>query len=210
MSKSALWKIVVAVVVIAAVIVVVQVKRSQMAAAMESPAPVIAAPEDPMVPPPANPGSELAVAPPATEVAAAKPTTSPASAAASPRPQPAGGEVQGPPAPPKPAVQPPTAATKPAAVAKPLPRMVELGSTTCIPCKMMEEVMAELRRDYAGKLEIEFINVNENPAAAEKWGIRVIPTQVLLDNKGQEFFRHEGFWPSGPIVDKFKEHGLLP
>ena len=91
-----------------------------------------------------------------------------------------------------------------------LPRLIELGSVTCIPCKMMAPILEELKKEYAGRLEVEFINVNENPAAADKYGIRAIPTQIFLDRDGQEFFRHEGFWSSGMIVDTFKEKGLVP
>ena len=45
---------------------------------------------------------------------------------------------------------------------KGLPRLVDLGSTTCIPCKMMAPVLEELK-EYAGGCEVEFIDVKENP-----------------------------------------------
>ena len=88
------------------------------------------------------------------------------------------------------------------------PKMLELGSTTCIPCKMMEGVLAQLRRDYAEKLDIEFIDVTRERSAAARWGIRVIPTQIFLDPQGKELFRHEGFFPKDDIVRKWKELGF--
>ena len=76
-----------------------------------------------------------------------------------------------------------------------MPRLIELGSVSCIPCKMMAPILEELREEYAGKLQVEFLDVKANPAAGEPYGIRFIPTQIFLDAEGQEFFRHEGFFP---------------
>ena len=39
----------------------------------------------------------------------------------------------------------------------PLPRLMEVGSTTCVPCKAMEPVLAELRKEYAGRMEVVFV-----------------------------------------------------
>ncbi len=87
------------------------------------------------------------------------------------------------------------------------PVLLELGSTTCIPCKMMARVLDQLNRDYSDRLSIEFIDVTVNRAAAERWRIRVIPTQVFLSPDGKELFRHEGFYPKEDIVRKWKELG---
>ena len=90
-----------------------------------------------------------------------------------------------------------------------LPQLVDLGSKTCIPCKMMEPILEELRREYEGKLDILFIDVRENPAGTQAYGIRVIPTQIFYDANGQEFFRHEGFFSKEDILQTFKNAGLL-
>ena len=90
-----------------------------------------------------------------------------------------------------------------------LPQLVDLGSKTCIPCKMMEPILEELKREYEGKLDILFIDVGKNPAGSEAYGIRVIPTQIFYDANGQEFFRHEGFFSKEAIVQTFKNAGLL-
>ncbi|MGC9316705.1 MAG: hypothetical protein ACP5KN_01565 [Armatimonadota bacterium] len=42
---------------------------------------------------------------------------------------------------------------------KQLPRFVEVGAESCIPCKMMQPVLDELRADYAGELRVEFADV---------------------------------------------------
>ncbi len=51
---------------------------------------------------------------------------------------------------------------------KRLPRLLEIGAETCIPCRMMQPILAELRREYAGKLQVDFIDVSKNPEEARK------------------------------------------
>jgi len=75
--------------------------------------------------------------------------------------------------------------------------LIELGSEKCIPCKMMQPVMEKIRRRYPGQVEVVFHDVLTDAGKKEgyKFAIRVIPTQVFLDNTGKEYFRHEGFFP---------------
>jgi len=89
-----------------------------------------------------------------------------------------------------------------------LPRLVDLGRETCIPCKMMIPVLAQLREEYAGRLSVEFVNTEENPAEANKYNIKLIPTQVFIDASGKELFRHEGFFSKEDILAKWKEFGV--
>ena len=90
-----------------------------------------------------------------------------------------------------------------------LPRMLELGSTTCVPCQMMEEVLDELRRDYPDRLRVKFIDVGELPEAGHTYNIRVIPTQIFLSPDDRELFRHEGYFATADIVRKWQELGYL-
>jgi len=89
-----------------------------------------------------------------------------------------------------------------------LPRLVELGAKSCIPCKMMAPILEELRSEYKGKLRVEFIDVWENPAAGDQYKIRVIPTQIFFDPSGKELFRHVGFMSKEDILSKWKELGF--
>lgn len=90
-----------------------------------------------------------------------------------------------------------------------LPKLVDLGAGKCIPCKMMEPILDELKREYAGKLDIVVIDVWENQFEDRRYGIRVIPTQIFYDANGKEFFRHEGFFSKEEILETFKDAGLL-
>jgi len=88
-----------------------------------------------------------------------------------------------------------------------LPRFLDLGTTTCRPCQMMIPVMEQLEKEYAGKLDVEFINVSKNASAAQQYRVRVIPLQIFFDPSGKELFRHEGYWPKEEIIRKWKELG---
>jgi thioredoxin 1 len=89
-----------------------------------------------------------------------------------------------------------------------LPRLVDLGADKCIPCKMMAPVLADLKTNYAGRLEVEFIDVWKKPDAGKPYKIKLIPTQIFFDASGRELFRHEGFLGKEDILAKWKEFGL--
>ncbi len=89
-----------------------------------------------------------------------------------------------------------------------LPRLVDLGADTCIPCKMMAPILEELKAEYAGRLQVEFYDVCKNPGIGEKFGIRIIPTQIFYDASGRELYRHEGFMSRADILAKWKELGI--
>lgn len=95
----------------------------------------------------------------------------------------------------------------PAAVAK-LPKLIDLGAGKCIPCKMMAPILEGLKKEYAGKMTVEFIDVWKNPDAGKQYGIEVIPTQVFYNAEGKELFRHVGFFSKEDILGKWKELGV--
>jgi thioredoxin 1 len=89
-----------------------------------------------------------------------------------------------------------------------LPRLVDLGAGKCIPCKMMAPILEELKKEYTGRLQVDFIDVWENPDAGKQYGINIIPTQIFYDASGKELFRHEGFFAKEDILSKWKEFGV--
>jgi len=89
-----------------------------------------------------------------------------------------------------------------------LPRLVDLGSEGCVPCKKMAPILEELRTEFADRFVVEFIDVWQTPDAGDKYGIRVIPTQIFLDASGKEQFRHEGFYSREDILAKWRELGV--
>ncbi|MCX6558370.1 MAG: thioredoxin family protein [Candidatus Aminicenantes bacterium] len=87
---------------------------------------------------------------------------------------------------------------------------VELGSVRCIPCKLMQPVMKDIEKDYAGQVKVVFYDVwtPEGEPFGQAYKIRVIPTQVFLDKEGKEYFRHEGFFPKEELVKILKQKGV--
>jgi thioredoxin 1 len=103
------------------------------------------------------------------------------------------------------------AAALPPAIAdapRKLPKLLDLGAGKCIPCKKMAPILEELKKEFAGKMEVEFVDVWQNPDAGNKYGIRLIPTQIFYDATGKELFRHEGFFGREDILGKWKELGV--
>lgn len=97
---------------------------------------------------------------------------------------------------------------EPASQGKAIPRLLDLGATQCIPCKMMAPILEDLKKTYIGRLDVQFIDVWENPDAGKKYGINMIPTQIFYDATGKELFRHEGFFGKEDILAKWKEFGV--
>lgn len=100
-------------------------------------------------------------------------------------------------------------AKKPAKqAAKRLPKLLDLGSTKCIPCRMMIPVLDDLAKEYKGRLDVGFIDVWKDRNAVDAYKIKSIPTQIFFNAKGKEIFRHVGFFPKKDILKAFAEHGV--
>lgn len=113
--------------------------------------------------------------------------------------------------PPAPATQPTTApASQPAtqAAAGKLPRVVDLGADKCKACKDLAPILAQLKKEYEGRVIVEFIDVWKNPKAGDPYKVKVIPTQVFFDRDGKEVWRHVGFLSKADFIAKFKELGV--
>jgi len=88
------------------------------------------------------------------------------------------------------------------------PTVIDLGARTCIPCKKMAPILESLSTEYRGKASVLFIDVHENQAAAQKFRIQMIPTQIFFNNQGKEVKRHVGFMDKTAIVNELKTSGL--
>lgn len=89
------------------------------------------------------------------------------------------------------------------------PKLLDLGSKACIPCRLMAPILEHLRTEFAGLLDVEFVDVGEreNVALGKKYGISVIPTQIFLAADGKELWRHEGFISRYGVLEKWRELG---
>ena len=90
-----------------------------------------------------------------------------------------------------------------------LPVLLDLGSTTCVPCKTMAPILDEMRETFAGQFDVRFVNVKEDATLAREYGVRIIPTQIYLDDKGNELFRHQGFFSREDMLAAWGELGYV-
>jgi thioredoxin 1 len=86
--------------------------------------------------------------------------------------------------------------------------MVDLGSDTCIPCKLMAPIMGKVEKKYKGRAAVILIDVRKNQEPIKRFGIRAIPTQIFFDKQGREVYRHEGFMSEAEIDQVFQNMGV--
>jgi thioredoxin 1 len=89
-----------------------------------------------------------------------------------------------------------------------LPRLVDIGASVCIPCIMMAPSLEELKKEYAGRLQVEFIDAFQNPDAKKQYDVFFCPTQIFIDSSGKELSRHTGYYSKKDILAKWKELGV--
>ena len=82
---------------------------------------------------------------------------------------------------------------------------LEFGSVGCHSCRQMEDVMETIKQEYGSRVNVVFVNVSlkKNRDFVDYFGIATIPTQVLLDKNGKEFFRHSGFLSTEDLSKHF-------
>ncbi|HEC22938.1 MAG TPA: thioredoxin [Chloroflexi bacterium] len=87
----------------------------------------------------------------------------------------------------------------------PLPVIVDFWAPWCGPCHMIAPTLEKLAREYAGRLRIVKVNVDENPHYAGVYGVQGIPT-LLMVNRGQAIDRLVGALPEPQLraqVERF-------
>ena len=84
---------------------------------------------------------------------------------------------------------------------------LEFGARGCVACKRMKKVMDKVRENYPVSVQVQFIDVllPVNQDIMKFFGIVAIPTQVLLDSTGKEYFRHTGFYSYQNLKMKFEK-----
>ena len=82
----------------------------------------------------------------------------------------------------------------------PLPVLVDYWAEWCGPCRMIAPILNEVAQEYAGRLTVAKLNVDENQQIPQKYGVRGIPTLILFKD-GQVAATKVGALPKSKLVE---------
>ena len=89
------------------------------------------------------------------------------------------------------------------------PLIVDMGSDTCVPCKMIKPVLEEIAEEYKGDLNVIILDVHEYMEIAQELGVMSIPTQFFYDKEGKMLGQHVGFLPKESLEHIISEQFSL-
>jgi len=101
--------------------------------------------------------------------------------------------------------------TKPPAIptGSGLPCLVEFGTGTCAECRQMAQVLGELAPLVKGKVDIIHVDAEVHLGEVQRWRVRIVPTQILVDAHGEELWRHEGVIAAAELRKRIEASGAV-
>ena len=83
--------------------------------------------------------------------------------------------------------------------------LVDFWAEWCGPCRVIAPILEDLAKEYAGRLTVAKLNVDENRETAARFGIRSIPTLLIFKN-GAPVDQVIGAVPNGVLKAKIEHH----
>ncbi|PZP87093.1 MAG: thiol reductase thioredoxin [Azospirillum brasilense] len=78
--------------------------------------------------------------------------------------------------------------------------LVDFWAEWCGPCKQISPVLDEIAKEFEGKVTVAKVNIDQNPEAPQRFGVRGIPTLILFKD-GKPVATKVGSMPKGQLVD---------
>lgn len=84
--------------------------------------------------------------------------------------------------------------------------LVEFTAMWCMPCRMLEPVLQQLARSYAGRVRVMSVDTDRQPSLAERFEVRTVPT-LLLMREGEVVRRFAGLTTFERLARAIEENG---
>ncbi len=86
-----------------------------------------------------------------------------------------------------------------------VPVLVDFKADWCAPCKMMTPILKQVKQNFKDQIKIIKIDIDKNPAVAQKYAVRSVPTLALFKN-GKLIWRQSGVLQANQIISVINSH----